>query len=238
MANVFKQLIISRLWAGKYFGINVYLHWSWLLLMLWAFMQSRTLGVVLIFVYLCVLAHEFGHALVAKRLGNTVSSINLLAIGGVAFISSLSNSPKNELLITLGGPAVNLVLAPFCFALMLAFEPESYWWTMCLVIGAANLVMLAINLLPMFPTDGGRIFRATWALSGGNYETGTLVAVRLGQVLSAAMGTIGLLLGWILWPCIAVILIVSAEMELVQMKENQMKDNQMEENQEIFGENS
>ena len=126
------------------------------------------LGVVLLFG--CVTLHELGHSLVARRFGATVREIVLLPIGGLARMSREPSRPLHELLISLAGPFVNLVIAFGLAGVLNArvgaqLANEAYWLTEMEKLGpnallfwllAGNLVLAIFNLLPAFPMDGGR----------------------------------------------------------------------------------
>ena len=195
---------------GRAFGIPVRLHWTvpYLLLAVAVFSgPSRALALAILLVI--VLAHEFGHSLVAQRLGIEVTQISILPIGGMAHMSILPERSAEELRIAIAGPAVNILLAvPGLVVLVAAGQldwPEQliegsligllFWFT------AVNLALGLFNLLPAFPMDGGRILRALLVKRLG-YLRATEVAARVGRWLAFLMalvaifspaGTIGLL---------------------------------------------
>ena len=121
---------------GRFSGIDVKVHWTFLLLLaFFAFIGYQTSGslagaltpiAVIVALFICVLLHEFGHSLVAQRLGIEIHSITLLPIGGVSNLESLPEKPSDEVKITLAGPLVNVVLAPIFFGvgLLLGAEPR------------------------------------------------------------------------------------------------------------------
>lgn len=120
---------------------------------------------VLIF-FTCVVLHELGHAFTARRFGIVVPRIVLLPIGGVAEFSSLPRRPAHEILIAVAGPAVNFVI----IGLLAFFTPVPSWTELrnldlndLQLILLMNLAMGCFNLLPAFPMDGGRVFRAILA---------------------------------------------------------------------------
>src|ERR687885_641470 len=116
---------------GRAFGIDVKIHWSFFLLLAFfgylAFRDSGSLVSALVTVgivvalFFCVLLHEFGHSLVAIRLGSEVQDITLLPIGGLARMKSLPERPIDEVKVAVAGPLVNVVLAPIFFGLALLF---------------------------------------------------------------------------------------------------------------------
>src|SRR5919112_3201267 len=111
--------------VGRAFGIDVKVHWTFLLLLAFfgftAYQRSGslfgalvTVGIV-VALFFCVLLHEYGHSLVAQRLGIEVPDITLLPIGGLARLKTLPERPWDEVKIAIAGPLVNVALAPFFF---------------------------------------------------------------------------------------------------------------------------
>src|SRR5690606_35549092 len=156
---------------GKIAGITVYLHWTFLILVGWIMMGSLQAGaglteavwslLFLATVFLCITLHEIGHALMARRFGITTRDITLLPIGGLARMEALPEKPKEELLIALAGPAVNLVIALILLPLVRTVDSD----LALSHVGAANFVpallgvnvwLALFNLIPAFPMDGGR----------------------------------------------------------------------------------
>ena len=184
---------------GRFAGIDAYVHASFLLLVAWAawaaFQGAGTglaalLGVVfLVGVFASVLAHEFGHALVARHYGIRTRRIVLWPIGGVAQLEGEPRSPKQELHIALAGPAVNFVLAGALFLVVKLLGLPTLGLLASLVV--ANLTLGIFNLIPAFPMDGGRVLRAFLAtrLGGGR---ATEIAVRVGKVAAVIFVLAGL----------------------------------------------
>lgn len=184
---------------GRFAGIDAYVHASFLLLVAWAawaaFQGAGTglaalLGVVfLVGVFASVLAHEFGHALVARHYGIRTRRIVLWPIGGVAQLEGEPRSPKQELHIALAGPAVNFVLAAALFVVVKVLALPSFGLLSSLMV--ANLTLGLFNLVPAFPMDGGRVLRAFLAtrLGGGR---ATEIAVKVGKVAAVAFVIAGL----------------------------------------------
>jgi Zn-dependent protease len=154
---------------------------------------------LLISVFGCVLLHEFGHALMARRFGIETEDITLYPIGGVARLRRLPRAPGAELLIALAGPAVNFAIVGALTLLsavglealvidadlgMVAAFVEQLWWV--------NLILGAFNLIPAFPMDGGRVLRAL--LSGVlSRAQATSIAAGIGRVLAVLFGITALL---------------------------------------------
>ncbi|CAN5599001.1 site-2 protease family protein [soil metagenome] len=150
-----------------------------------------------IMVFLCVLLHEFGHALAGRYFGIRTPEIVLLPIGGVARLERIPANPFQELIITAAGPAVNVAIAAGC-VIFLGTNALSHLF---LSIGAPegnvirellvlNLILIAFNIIPAFPMDGGRILRALLATQM-NYVTATRAAARVGQGIAVLFMIVG-----------------------------------------------
>ncbi len=188
----------------RIFGIQLAVHASFLLLLAYYGYHGWQLGgmvgalwsvAVIVLFFVCVVLHELGHSLTARRYGVQVPRILLLPIGGMAEFDRIPRKPSAELLITFAGPAVNyglvLLLLPLVWRELLGMVeiPDfsvseiltQLWW--------ANLVMGTFNLLPVFPMDGGRIFRALLAFRLP-YLRATWWAVRVGQLLAVVFAAV------------------------------------------------
>lgn len=191
----------------RVFGIQLAVHASFfLLLAYWGYQgwqeggaigMAYSVGLIVLF-FGCVILHELGHSLTARRYGIQVPRILLLPIGGMAEMDHIPRRPSQELLITVAGPAVNFVLVallvPFTWRSFLGLEevPDHSLAGMGMELAMANLVMGVFNLAPVFPMDGGRIFRALLAVKLP-YLRATWWAVMVGRVLA------GLLIAWALY---------------------------------------
>lgn len=117
-------------------------------------------------VFTCVTLHELGHVFTARHFGVRVPRILLLPIGGMAEFERIPREPRTEILIALAGPAVNLVLLLALAALvgwpptLLVLNVPFHWGELAHTLIVMNGVMLAFNLIPVFPMDGGRVLRA------------------------------------------------------------------------------
>ena len=160
-----------------------------------------------------VLLHEMGHAYAAVRLGYTIESIELYPFGGVARLSGkqIGWSPRNEVMIAISGPLVNLVLALLTMLLMvlglLSGEVAKPFIGM-------NFTLLFFNLLPALPLDGGRIARAGLSMNRG-FEAATEVLTRMSFALSVVLVALGGVALWLGYPeagmlMLGVFLLVSA----------------------------
>jgi Zn-dependent protease len=180
---------------------------------------------------LCVLLHEFGHSLVAQRLGIEIHSITLLPIGGVSNLESLPEKPADEVKITVAGPLVNVVLAPIFFGVGLLFGavprvPADLFTGIGSVgqfffyLGYLNVVLAVFNLLPAFPMDGGRILRALLSARLGAVRA-TDITSAVGQFFAVAFFLVGLLGGNVLLALVAVFIFfgASGESQMVRQRE-------------------
>jgi Zn-dependent protease len=118
----------------------------------------------------CILLHELGHAVVARRYGMPIRGITLFLFGGVAELGSEPSSARGEFLMAIGGPVVSAVLAGILYALYRLGIQENWAPAGLAVLGylwLINLVVLVFNLVPAFPLDGGRVLRSSlWAATG------------------------------------------------------------------------
>ena len=193
---------------GRFSGIDVRMHLTFILLIGWvAFLHwqqgqsfaAAVVGVIFILlIFLCVLLHEFGHALAARRYGIKTRDIILLPIGGVARLERLPTNPRQELYVALAGPAVNLVIAAIIFAwlkLAASFEPFQVMPAAADLfierILAVNLFLIAFNMIPAFPMDGGRVLRAALAMRT-DHRRATQIAAVIGQGIAVFFGVVGI----------------------------------------------
>ncbi len=152
-------------------------------------------GLAALLLFACVLVHELGHALVARRFGLRVARVTLFVFGGVAELTDSPRRPRVECLVAVAGPLISLGIAGACFALLpvLARRTSAELATAAVVhyLGTINVVLVVFNLLPGFPLDGGRILRAgLWAWSG-SFLTATRIASALGSVVALALMALG-----------------------------------------------
>ena len=198
-------------WAfkiGRFAGIDVYMHFTFLLLVSWVALlywrQGQSVAAVLagvgfiLVVFVCVILHEFGHALTARRYDIKTRDIILLPIGGLARLERMPTHPLQELWVALAGPAVNVVIAAGLFVwlkLTASFEPLQ---ALTLTTGpflerimAINIFLVVFNLIPAFPMDGGRVLRAVLA-TRKEYSRATQIAASIGQGIAVFFVFIGL----------------------------------------------
>lgn len=199
---------------GKVAGIKIEIHWTFSFILIWVVfldiqkggnLNSALLNIVLVLVlFMCVVLHELGHALTAKRYGIGTKKITLLPIGGVALLEKMPEKPGQELVVALAGPAVNVLIAivlsffiPFqnYFGLDPAgledFLNTSGFQSLLLFLFIANIMLVVFNMIPAFPMDGGRVLRALLAFKLGRVKA-TEIASGLGQVLAVLFFMLGI----------------------------------------------
>ncbi len=195
---------------GSPFGIPVRVHVTFFLLLAWyaaiIWREAGTVTAVLqglafiLTLFLCVVLHEFGHALTARRYGIPTRDITLLPIGGLARLERMPDDPKQELWVALAGPAVNVVIAGGIFLFSRVTTSVPNLEAVTLVGGSflarvmvVNVFLVLFNLLPAFPMDGGRILRALLA-TRMEYARATRLAATIGQSMAFLFGFAGLFL--------------------------------------------
>lgn len=165
-------------------------------------------------VFLSVALHELGHSWVAIRKGCHVREIMLLPIGGVAKMTHIPTRPMDEALLAFAGPAVSLLLALFCRSAgkLILSSGLVQLAVLFFVLSAINMALFLFNLLPSFPMDGGRIFRAFMTPRIGRLKA-TALAARIGRIMAVAGGIWGLFHGNILLIVIAIFIYQAAGAE-------------------------
>ena len=196
---------------GHVLGTEIRLHLTFLLLLAWIGVAHGIQGgsaaaldgvLYISLIFACVLLHEFGHVLAARRYGIATPDITLLPIGGVARLERIPEKPAEELVVALAGPAVNLVIAAILLTLlggvasldaMAGIEDPGH--SMLARLFWVNVVLAGFNLLvPAFPMDGGRVLRALLS-TRLDRRRATDIAARIGQVLAFGLGFLGLVGG-------------------------------------------
>lgn len=226
---------------GKLFGIPLYIHTTFFLLPAWVLLSNRGIGsfealilmVGLVGVFACVVLHELGHALMARYFGIGTESITLYPIGGVARLRSMSEKPFEEICIALAGPAVTLaivvLLTPLIFVdALLGAAPElqgpglvAGLSLVVRIVWLSNLLLFGFNLLPCFPMDGGRVFRAVLAHWKGQLRA-TEIAVRIGPVVAFFIACLSIYPFQSPMPIVvAVFVLIAGQMELMALRQRE-----------------
>jgi Zn-dependent protease/CBS domain-containing protein len=212
------------------------MHWTFLILIAWVVLEHAGAGAgvgqiavgvgLVLAVFGCVVLHELGHALAARRYGIATRDITLLPIGGVARLERMPEDPRQELVVAAAGPAVNVAIAGLLYLLLSAtgglrpiaeltrvggsFLPQLLW---------VNLFIVGFNLLPAFPMDGGRLLRALLALRLP-YRRATRIAAKAGQLMAVLFGFWGLTGGnpFLLFIALFVFLGAQGEAQQVELR--------------------
>lgn len=165
---------VSKLQSGafplfKFKGILVSLHWSWLLVAVWAIdrasnrYESAVWAVAeYVSLFLIVLLHEFGHAFATRQVGGRSEYILLWPFGGIAYVNA-PHRPGAHLWSIAAGPLVNVGLAPILWLLLhygLPADASKDLVKFVATMQSINLILLIFNLLPVYPMDGGQILQA------------------------------------------------------------------------------
>lgn len=229
-------------WSYRIFrisGIDVRVHATFLLIVayfafVWGAVREpggwtgALYGVLLVvLLFALVLVHELSHSRVAQHYGIAVKNITLLPIGGVSSMEEIPQDPRKEFVISVVGPLSNVVLgllmlaaAPLFFNVSQVFSSGEFsnlllsrgFVAAYVYLFVVNMTLAVFNLLPAFPMDGGRVFRALLAMRMGRPRA-TRIAVAVGQVLALAMGIAGLLGGGVFLILVAIFIYFGAQAE-------------------------
>ncbi|MDE4131608.1 site-2 protease family protein [Phaeobacter sp. QD34_3] len=197
---------------GRLLGSEVRVHVTFFLLLAWigisAYQEQGLPGAIentafVLALFACVLAHEFGHALMARRYGIATPDITLLPIGGLARLERMPTNPWHEIAVAFAGPAVNIaiwailvVIGAGQWTLESLTDPAQAFtiWNFLGRLAAVNLILAIFNLIPAFPMDGGRVLRAALCL-GMDRVKATRVASIAGQICAIGLAYLGLTSG-------------------------------------------
>ena len=234
---MFRSLVL-----GKIFGVPIKLHWSYYFVLIYAALEliadpSRGLGLLIILTVLSfsVIAHELSHSLVARKFRINTFDILLTPIGGIARLSNLPATPRQEILVAAAGPAmtflISLITFPFLNTMLYQYsDPETFLtalfqFTSFEVILAftsfLNLFLGFFNLIPAFPMDGGRIFRASLQTKFGIVRA-TEIAASIGKFLALAGGVYGIMVSSFNFIFIAIFIYITSSIELSMIRRREM----------------
>lgn len=220
---------------GRILGIDVYMHMTFLLLLAWVgvsyylpthdLAQAAASILFIVVLFAVVVLHELGHALTARRFGIKTRNITLLPIGGVARLERMPEDPRQEFLVAIAGPAVNVALAALVAVFIVSTGDLNLLGGVSLVAGGlarkllwVNVGLAGFNMIPAFPMDGGRVLRALLAMRM-DYVRATQAAAFVGQALALVFGFIGLFTNPLLvFIALFVWMGAAGEANLVQMK--------------------
>jgi Zn-dependent protease len=213
--------------VGTVGDIPIRIHVTFLALLVWLLFGTtnasalhETMFVVAVFV--CVLLHELGHALTAKRFGVQTNDITLYPFGGVASITS-EPGPKAELAIAIAGPIVNIIIAAVISAWITIPDLTKIADSQINIyvrLFYTNIALAVFNLLPALPMDGGRVLRACLVLC--KVERSTMIAARISQGLCLVLAVSGLYLQQPMLFIIAILVFLGAMQEHIRVETKAM----------------
>ncbi len=211
-----------------WFGIPVFLHWTFGLIFVYILWHAQANGLsvyetvwltaLFMALFVCVLLHEYGHALSARRYGVQTRDIVLMPIGGVARLERMPEKPMQEFIVAIAGPLVNVAIAIILMVLIGIFADPVHLDMLRNVIlennsedmieeanvqipqllqfavnlTATNIALVVFNMIPAFPMDGGRVFRALLSMRTGRAKA-TRIAATVGQVIALGLVAYGLM---------------------------------------------
>jgi len=199
---------LARPVGARLFGIEVSIHFSWLiisLLIAWSLATGAfprlhaglppasywsMAAAVVIGLAVSIVLHELAHSLVGRAFGMSVQRITLFLLGGVAELDEEPRAPRAELLMALAGPAASLVLSLMFALAASALQSTAAPAEAAIALGylaTFNVVLAVFNLTPAYPMDGGRILRAAIWMMTGRPETATRIAARTSQGLAGIL---------------------------------------------------
>lgn len=243
-----KSFSVSRLpdsiKVGTFWQIPVKIHWTFGLLFVLlifsayknGFSLHQTIGFILFFlcVFVCVVLHEYGHALMAKKFNVKTRDIILSPVGGVARLESLPKNPYQELSIALAGPLVNLVIAAILIPVLI-FIFDTGWPRLddfnydkplefLKYLAFVNGGLFIFNLVPAFPMDGGRILRAVLAMNM-NKVRATKIASQIGKVIAIIFIISGVFFQHLALSFIGIFIFLMAGMEYKSLRMTELMKN-------------
>lgn len=234
--------MLGSVQIAKVANIPVKIHWSFLLLFVYVYYVGTQsgmdlegilwMGLLVLAVFFCVVLHEYGHALTARRYGVITQDILLTPIGGIARLESLPEKPRQEFFIAIAGPAVNFAIALLLSLLIWTVLPQKFIpigdemtiikhpSNFPILLFWLNITLALFNLLPAFPMDGGRILRALLAIRYSRTKA-TRIASFIGQAIAVGFFILAIFQSHFTLGLIGVFIFVTAlsEFKTVQMQE-------------------
>ncbi len=173
---------MQSLKLGKMFGIDVELHWLSILFLLLFLFASLYLFVLMLLLLVAVLLHELAHSITSIHNNVSVSKIILiLPIGGLSVLDDINLKPETEFRIAIAGPLMSIFLGVL-FGLLVIFTPPGVVTQIFQFMFEINILLGILNLLPAFPTDGGRVFRSYLERKYTRYKA-TMLTVKLSKAI-------------------------------------------------------
>ncbi|MBT8245976.1 MAG: site-2 protease family protein [Winogradskyella sp.] len=241
----------ANLNLGSVSGIKIKVHWTFIFIILWVVFAELKQGgntqsvlynvAFILVVFVCVILHELGHALTAKQFGINTKKITLLPIGGLASLDKIPESPRQELIVTIAGPLVNVAIALLLY-FFIQFENYSNLnldeafivlkkltlQNFIFYLFVVNIGLVIFNVIPAFPMDGGRVLRALLSLRMNRVKA-TKIAASIGQFIAAFFLLFGLLYNpFLVFIALFIFLGAYGENQMVQhmalLKDHNVKD--------------
>lgn len=230
----------GSLHLGTYAGIPLKVHWTFsfifLLVIGTGFSRNRSLneiGLILLLVvvsFFCVVLHEYGHALMAKRFNVKTIDIILSPIGGLARLERLPSKPIQEFYIAIAGPLVNVTIAvilgvvlligakPVLIDLGASVSKFDNWGAYLSIVLYINLMLFLFNLIPAFPMDGGRILRSLLSIRLGKKRS-TDIASYIGYAIALGFVILGFFYSYYTLSIIGVFVMFMARGEKISARQ-------------------
>jgi Zn-dependent protease len=211
--------IFTPFLLGKYFDIDIYIHWSWWMMFIFMLVVSPSTAAIFIGLFSIIVLHEFGHCFAAKYYRYQVDSIMLYMIGGVANIRGI-HSLKAEGFIVLCGPLVNVLLIPVFYLL----SSSNYYLQRLEFI---NMSLLIFNMLPILPLDGGQLLRTVLSAKLG-YVKGIRWTTMISNVAAIFLGLFGLITNHLVLVVMAMFLYYVSQQEAQSLEQLQSQESILE----------
>ncbi len=231
---------MKSLYVGTYAGIPVKIHWTFGLMLLYvvyiakeeglSVAQGLWFGGYISILFLCVILHEYGHALMARRYGIRTLDILISPLGGIARLQRIPPRPLHEFAVAIAGPLVNVAIAMILSVLVLTVwgwevvkeNPTDIFQLSNPIVFInstiiLNILLFLFNLIPAFPMDGGRILRALLGLKFSRVKA-TLIASTIGQILAVGFILLAIHFNVITWAFIGLFVILMARSEYNSVK--------------------